>query len=129
MPNTIAEYYTGELLGWNKSIVFYNTEMNEITLGLSEVIRRNSIVDIGNKVEAHQNLLNKLSDKLYQIQSKILEQQAVLKTNDHLIEDTMVNDEIEKQQEDLRTKMQVLLKEYIDVKFTCYRFISDTLKK
>ena len=33
------------------------------------------------------------------------------------------------QEEDLRTKMQVLLKEYIDVKFTCYRFISDTLKK
>ncbi len=64
MPNTIAEYYKDELVDWNNSILFHNKEMQEMTQKLAEVIRRNSIVGIGEKVEAHQVLLNRLSDAL-----------------------------------------------------------------
>jgi len=129
MPNTIAEYYTDELLDWNKSIIFYNHEMNEFTLKLGDVIRRNSIVGIAEKVEAHQTMLNRLSEKFYKIQSEIQQQETALKTDSTFIDNTLIKNETENRQIELRRKMQSAEKEYIDVKFECYNFLSGTLKK
>lgn len=129
MPNTIAEYYTDELIEWNKSIIFYNSEVEEFTQKLAEVIMRNSIPHIAAKVEAHQTLLNRVSDKLHKLQTQIQDQLPVLKTDSRLIDDTLINTETEKRQNELRRKMQAAVKEYIDVKFDCYNFLSGTLKK
>jgi hypothetical protein len=129
MPNTIAEYYTDELLEWNKSIIFYNSEVEELTQKLGDVIRRNSIAGIAAKVEAHQTLFNRLSEKFYKLQTLMKEQEAVLKTDSTLIDDTLINTETEKQQNELRRKILVAEKEYIDVKFDCYNFLSETLNK
>lgn len=129
MPNTIAEYYIDELLEWNKSIIFYNGEVEEFTQKLGDVIRRNSIAGIAAKVEAHQTLFNRLSERFYKLQMLMKEQEAVLKTNSTLIDDTLINTETEKRQNELRRKMLSAEKEYIDVKFDCYNFLSETLKK
>jgi|SRR5665647_1991833 len=129
MPNTIAEYYTDEMVDWNDSITFYSEEMDELEQKLGEVIRRNSIVGIAEKVEVHQTLLNELSEKFYKLQIEIQQQEAALKTDSTLIDDTLINNETEKRQVELRSKMQAAEKEYIDVKFDCYNFLSGTLKK
>lgn len=129
MPNTIAEYYIDELLEWNKSIIFYNGEVEEFTLKLGDVIRRNSIPGIAARVEAHQILFNRLSEKFYKLQMMMKEQEGVLKTDSTLIDDTLINNETEKRQNELRRKMLAAEKEYIDVKFDCYNFLSETLKK
>ena len=129
MPNTIAEYYIDELLEWNKTINFYNGEVEEFTQKLGDIIRRNSIPGIAARVEAHQTLLNRLSEKFYKLQMLMKEQEAVLKTDSTLIDDTLINTETEKRQNELRRKMQAAEKEYIDVKFDCYNFLSETLKK
>ena len=68
MPTNIAEYYISELLDWNNAIIFYNEEMEEIEQKLAEVISRNSIVGIAEKVEFQQTLLNDVSDKFYKLQ-------------------------------------------------------------
>jgi hypothetical protein len=129
MPNTIAEYYKDELIDWNNSILFHNKEMQEMTQKLAEVIRRNSIEGIGEKVEAHQALLNHLSDAFYQLQLSIQEQHASLKTDSRLIDDTLVGGETERRQNDIRRRMQETVKAYVDVKFNCYNFLSGTLRK
>lgn len=129
MPNNIAEFYTDELLDWNDSILFYNKEMDDFEKRLGEVVRRNSIVGIANKVEAQQNLLNLISEKFYRTQIEIQQQQASLKTDSTLLDDTQINEATEKKQNDLRRKMQAVEREYIDIKFGCYNFLSGTLKK
>ncbi|QEC66255.1 hypothetical protein FRZ67_02635 [Panacibacter ginsenosidivorans] len=129
MPNTIAEYYTDELVDWNNAIVFYNNEMDEFDHKLAEVISRNSIVGIAEKVEAHQSLLNKVSEKFYKLEMEIQQQETALKTDSMLIDNASINDTIEKRQMELRSKIQAAEKEYIDIKFGCYNFLSDTLRK
>jgi hypothetical protein len=129
MPNTIAEYYTDELIDWSDSIMHYNKEMDELEQKLGEVIRRNSIEGIAEKVEIHQTLLNRLSDQFYKIQIGIQLQEEALKTDSTLIDDTMISGETEKQQNELRSKMQETMSAYIEVKFNCYKFLSDTLRK
>lgn len=129
MPTTIAEYYTDELSDWNDSIIFYNEEMNDLTQKLAEVIQRNSIEGIAKRVEAQQDQLNGLSDKLYMLQIKMDQQQGALKTGSTYIDNGLIDEEIEQRQLDLRQKMLAAGKEYIDVKFTCNEFLSGILKQ
>ena len=57
MASTIATYYSDELIDWNESILFYNKETDDLSQKLGDVLRRNSIVGIAEKVESQQELL------------------------------------------------------------------------
>jgi len=129
MPNSIAEYYKDELLDWKNSIHSNSREMTEFEQKLEDVIRRNSIVGIAQKVEKHQEKLNKVSKKLYTLQALIQKQLEVLKRNDTLLDDKSINHETEDRQLKLRSRMKEVEKEYIDAKYGCYNFLSGTLKK
>jgi hypothetical protein len=125
---TIATYYFDELTNWNESIIFYENEMDGIEQKLDEVIRRNSVVDIAEKVEAHQTQLNQALEKFYKLLIDIEKQEVALTTNDTVIEDKAINLKMEKQQTDMRRTMYEIEKEYIDVKFQCHSFLSEILK-
>ncbi|MBP9098062.1 MAG: hypothetical protein KBF74_04545 [Ferruginibacter sp.] len=129
MASTIATYYSDELIDWNESILFYNKETDDLSQKLGDVLRRNSIVGIAEKVESQQELLNLASDKFYRLQIDIQQQQEFLKTDSTFIDDSFISEETEKKQTELRKQMQLMEKEYIDVKFNCYDFLSGTLKK
>ncbi|MBX9781721.1 MAG: hypothetical protein K2X48_00370 [Chitinophagaceae bacterium] len=129
MSTTIAAYYSDELTGWNEAILFYNEEVDELEQKLEEVIRRNSIQGIAEKVETHQALLNHTSEKFYRIQLQIQQQEAALKADSTLLDDTAIKNETGQKQNDLRREMQAAEKEYIDAKFECYNFLSGILKK
>jgi len=129
MPTTIAEYYADELVDWNESIQHYNEELDNIESKLEEVIRRNSIIGIAEKVEAHMSLINGVSDKFYALLLDFKKQETAIKKNDTFIDDSLINDNIENQQASLRRQMQAAEKEVIDVKFDCYNFLSGILKK
>jgi hypothetical protein len=124
MPNTIATYYTDELIDWNDSINFYFGEIAEFEQKLGDVIRRNSIVGIAEKVEAQQDLLNSVLNKFHNLKAAIQQQETILKTDNTFIENTFINNETEKKQNELRHQMQELEKEYIDTKYSCYNFLS-----
>lgn len=129
MPNTIAVYYTDELMEWKRLITFYNVEMAELENKLAEVIQRNTIPNIAAKVENHQDKLNAASEKFSWLGVQIQQQEAALKTNSTLIDDTLINTETEKRQNELRRNMQQVEKEYIDARYECHNFLSGTLKK
>jgi predicted RND superfamily exporter protein len=129
MPNTLAEYYADELIDWQQTITFYIEEMSDLEQKLSEVISRNSIVGIAEQVENQQNKLNAVSKTFYLLQTKFKQQEARLKTDSTYIDNTLIDTSIEKEQVELRQKMQQTEKEYIDTKYACYNFLSGTLKK
>lgn len=129
MATTIAEYFLDELVDWNRLIVFYNNEVDEFESKLGEVIQRNTIPNIAAKVENEQKKLNVVSGKFYKLQAQIKQQESSLKTDSTLIEDAQIKAEIEQHQNELRRSMQQIEKEYIDVKYACYNFLSETLRK
>ena len=104
MPTTIAEYYADELVDWNDSIQHYNEELDNLESKLEEVIRRNSIIGIAEKVEAHQFLINEVSDKFYALLLDFKKQEAAIKKDNSFIDDSLINDQIENQQSDFDLK-------------------------
>ena len=129
MPTTIAKYYNDELVEWVRLMTFYNGEIDQFELKLAEVIQRNTIPGIAAKVEAHQEKLNTVSQKFTQLQKRILEQKGWLKTDSTFIDDTTIKTETDEEQKQIRKKMEEIEKEYIDVKYGCYQFLSETLNK
>lgn len=129
MATNIAEYYTEELIGWTNSIHFYTEEIDQIEEKLAEIIRRNSITDIAEKVEAQQIFLDEVSVKFSRLLFEFKDQEALLKKDGELKEDNLIDLKTEDTQTDLRRKMKEMEKDYIDVKFNCANFLLGTLKK
>lgn len=129
MPTIVSDYFIDELLEWNESTIFYMDEIEFMTQKLGDVLRRNSIIGIAEKVESHQIRLNQAVEKFYRLQMDIRKQESDLKTDSMLIDDTLIRRETERHQVDLRVKVQAIEKEYIDIKFDCYHFLAGVLKK
>ena len=129
MATNIAEYYTEELIGWTNSIHFYTEEIDQIEEKLAEIIRRNSITDIAEKVEAQQIFLDEVSEKFSRLLFEFKDQEVLLKKDGEFKEDNLIDLKTEDTQTDLRRKMKEMEKDYIDVKFNCANFLLGTLKK
>ena len=129
MSNIIAVQFTDELDDWNRQMTFKEQESVGFGAKLAEVIHRNSIPNIAAKVEVHQAKFNKLMMKFNLIRMHILDQKSMLKTSSGYIEDTMVDNGINKKQKDLKYNMQLIEEEYNNVKYACSEFLFETLKK
>jgi len=128
MATSIAEHYSDELDNWVHSLNLYTIEMDLLESKLYEIIRRNCIVGIAEKVNTYQVRLSNLSEKFDSLLETFEQQEAELKIDDKLVEDSLINFETENQQSELRTKMQEIEKKYIDVKYDCNNFLTESLK-
>ncbi len=126
MPTTIAQRYFDELESWNESVKFYTLEINHFASKLFEVIRRNSVKGIAEKVNVFQVSLTTLSEELESFLEKIQEQELEIKIDEKLIEDMNISLEADKQQNELRKQMKALDKKFIDEKYACKSFISNS---
>jgi hypothetical protein len=129
MSKKIAEYFLAELISWEQSFEFYKEEIGNLGIQLEEIIQRNSIVDIAAKVEAHQILLNEILDRFNKISVEIYKQKQKIQPISDVIADSDLSDQIRFQQDDVRALVQNAEKDYIDVKYFCYEFLSETLNK
>ena len=129
MALTRAEFYTDELGEWVRTIAVYIAEVSQFELRLGEVIQRNSIPNIAARVEHEQDELNQVSGIFQWLIRQIERQESALKTDSRLLDDTLINAELEKQQDDLRRLMQEAEKEYIAKKHSCINFLSGIMKK
>lgn len=127
--NTLSKYFSDELIEWRALVDFYLSEIKLFSPKFSYVVHRNSIIGIAEKVESHHIRLNQVKEKINKILKEITLQESVLYPNKSLINDEQVTREIDKFQTDLRTKIQSVEKEYVDVKFDSYFFLSSVLKK
>ena len=128
MSTIQSSYYSNELSDWGHAIGFYEEEIDNLGQQLGEVISRNCIIGIAEKVEAEQTLLNQAAAKFRNIQLDIENQEGLLRTDSTFIDDTGVTDEMQEMQDAIRRKMQEAETAFVDVKFHCYRFLSDSLK-
>ena len=128
MPTTIAQRYFEELENWSESIKFYSVEMNHLASKLYEVIRRNSVVGIADKVNTYQVSLNNLSEKFDSLLEYIDAQETEITIDGKLLDDLDIGFEVDKQQSELRKKMKVLEKKYIDAKYACNNFLMGSTK-
>ncbi len=128
MSKIISEHYEDELVNWLDTIHYYSEEMSELEKKLEEVIQRNTIPHIAEKVDIEQDKLNAIGAIFNRLQESIVQQEQKLKVDDSLIDDALINKETANQQDALRVQMQAAEKEYIDVKFACYNFLSSLLK-
>ena len=129
MSTHIAEHYAAEMSEWRSSIAFYHQEMEGLEGRLGDLVRRNSIPDIGEKADAHQEMLNTASDRFLMAQVLMSQQEDALRTNGQFIDDGQVKDEIEKKQQEIRRTMQEAEQEFIDAKYKCLDFLSGMLGK
>lgn len=129
MSKKIAEYFLAELISWEQSLDFYKEEIGSLGVQLEEIIQRNSIVDIAAKVEAHQVLLNEILDRFSKISLEIYNQKKIIQPEVEVIADADLSDQIRISQDDVRKHVQNAEKDYIDVKYFCYEFLSEILHK
>jgi predicted RND superfamily exporter protein len=102
--------------------------MDHIESKLYEILRRNSVVGLAEKVNSYQTLLGNLSEKFDSILESIEEQEAELTSDGQLLEDALINFETEKLQSELRQKMKGVEKKFISVKYDCNNFLTEVLK-
>jgi hypothetical protein len=80
-------------------------------------------------VEVQQAALDKVTNLFYNLLLQIQEQEQALRSDSTLVDDKMIKGDTAKKQDTLRYNMQGAEKEWVDVKFNCYRFLSGILKK
>ena len=128
MATTKAIFYTDELVKWEESLGTKMEELHMMEEKLEDVIRRNSIVEIASKVEAHQSMLDQGEKKFDSLQLEIEKQETGLRKNSTYIDDNSISVETESRQNELRRKMYEAEKEFVDKKFECSNFLSATLR-
>lgn len=129
MNTTIARYYVDELAHWIRQLQFYHREIDDLGTKLSEVIRRNTIPHIAEKVEAQQASLNEVAARFKQLHLLIEKQHTTLKGDNTLVDNTQIDEEINERQNELRQQMEQAEKFYLVVKYACFQFLSESLKK
>lgn len=124
MSNTIATYYTEELVSLDEAAGFYADEMLELEARLTELIHRNSIPRLAENAGHFLDLLSKQQQQFLMLQEDIQQQQNNLKENNGLVEDDTFNPDLKASQNAVRNKMFNCEKEYLDVKYACLDFLS-----
>jgi hypothetical protein len=77
-------------------MAFHLSDIVELEKSLSQIISRNSIVDIAAKAEVHQLLIDKITDKIHSLQNEISTQEEMLKIDKGFISDEKITGPIEK---------------------------------
>ena len=128
MGTQIAQRYVEELAEWHRSVEQFEQDMEAISGKLSAIIQRNSIKDIAEQTEAHQNLLNAVSADFLTVEGLMKQQENALMQDDHYVDDSKVPAQTAESQQRIRQRMQEAEKKFIDAKYRCKEFISRILR-
>ena len=115
MSTIQSSYYSNELSDWGHAIGFYEEENDNLGQQLGEVISRNCIIGIAEKVEAEQALLNHAAAKFGIFSLTLRTRRGLLRTDSTFIDDTGVTDEMQEMQDAIRRKMQEAETAFVDV--------------
>jgi hypothetical protein len=124
MATTKARNFIDEIMDWKRTIAFHIDEIYGLTGKLAELLQRNSIPNLAAKVEKHQDKINSFSKKFSTLLFQVRRQEAILKTDSKLLDDSQINTETETYQKDIRQTLHDTEKEFFDVKNNCKRFLA-----
>jgi hypothetical protein len=129
MATSIAELFIDELSGWKDAIDYYFEEIEEFEKKLSDLIRRNTIPRLAENAELFLNRFLLQRQDFFLLNSQVQSIQAKLLKDRTPVSNDLVTDQIKIEQTSLREKMQATEKDYIDLKFDCQNFFSETFGK
>jgi len=129
MAATKAGYFVDEITDWKRTIAFHIDEIYGLTVKLAELVQRNSIPNLAAKVEKHQDKLNGLSKKFSTLLLQFRRQEAMLKTDSTLLDDSQIKTETETYQKGIRQMLHDTEKEFIEVKNNCQSFLAGFYNK
>lgn len=127
MTHSISAYYLSELDDWSRAVSFYEEEIEALELKLEEIIHRNTIPNLAANTEV---FLKNFQQQLVQfelLESEIREQENLLTHDDEPDEDRAILPATKMQQTTLREQMKAAEKNFIESKYHCYEFLSETL--
>lgn len=124
MPDTLATYYKEELINWDATIDFYRTESDTLESKLFQLIQQNTIPQRAEMAEQFLNQLTSLHSQLESVAKQMHRQNDNLQKDDTPINDEAVTEKMKKDQNLLRDKMQTLEKNFVELKYACYNFLS-----
>ncbi|MCP9753145.1 hypothetical protein [Ferruginibacter sp. HRS2-29] len=125
MSTTLSKYYLEELQDWRNRIAFYTEEASVLTGQLKQLVP-----GVAAEMKGHQHAIAASIRAFKSMHEKIRAQEKLLTRGPQLLtEDHLVNDNMEKKQQQLREKMILLEKEYTAARYSCTGSIPGALKK
>lgn len=125
MNTEISKHFSAQLQDWIDAIYFDLGLSSRLSDRLEEVIRRNTIVGIADKVEVYQNQLHEVERKLYIIEEKINQQKSLISKNGIEFDNAEIDQNTRHLQMQLSRKMKRVENEFIRAKFDCNTFLSE----
>lgn len=129
MATSIAKLFIDELSGWNDTIDYYFEEIEEFEKKLSDLISRNTIPRLAENAELYLNRFLSQRQDFFLLTSEILKMQARLMKDTTPVDNEFITDQMKKEQTFLRERMKKTEQEYINLKFDCQNFFSETFGK
>lgn len=129
MTSSLASYYSNELEEWKDVINLHVQEIEEFEVWLNEVLQHNTVPNLAAQTEhfftsfaGQRHRFETLAGQIYGLQDQLVK-------DDEPVGDELITPDIENTHNTLREKMLETEKAFLDLKYSCHKFISDTLGK
>lgn len=126
---SISGYCFDELTDWDEMIRFLRDELAEFEKRLEDAIRRDSIPTLAAQAEELIERLELKKTELLRLETAIQAQDNRIMQDGELLEDAVLPKEVISSQDDLRAEMFTAEKDFIDLKYAVYDFLSGLLKQ
>lgn len=127
MTSSLAAYYSNELDEWKDVIHFHVQEIEEFEIWLNEVIQHNTVPNLAAQTEHYFAAFAGQRHHFEQLAGQVYGLQGLLVKDDKMVADEEITPEIESSHNTLREQMLQTEKKFLDLKYSCHKFISDTL--
>lgn len=124
---SLASYYSNELDEWRDVLHSHVQEIEEFEVWLNEVLQHNTVPNLAAKTEhffaafaGQRRQFELLAGQVYGLQTQLVK-------DDQPIEDELITPAIEDSHKALREQMLQSEKKFLDLKYQCHQFLSDTL--
>ena len=125
---SISGYCFDELTDWDEMIRFLREELAEFEQRLEDAIRRDSIPALAQQAEDLIGRLELTKTELLRLEGAIQAQDNRIMQDGELLNDAELPGEVIAKQDELRSEMFSAEKDFIDLKYGVYDFLSGLLK-
>ena len=127
MTSSLSSYYNNELEEWKDVLNFHVQEIEEFEVWLGEVIQGNTVLNLAAQTEHYFSQLAGQRHRFETLAGQVYDLQGQLVKDDEPVDDELITPAIEASQNTLRDQMLEAEKGFLELKYHCHKFISNTL--
>ena len=123
----IAEYFTDEINGWINTVDFHLEESEGIDERLNQILHYNTVPKLAATVEHNLTELQIGKQSLMSLKNEIRKQEATFYSENKLIENGKITETQRELQKKLRDNLRLAEKQFLDIRYSCDEFITETV--